>query len=181
MFNLRPLAVSCVCLTVLMAGSASASPYGGGQGGHYTALRPGLWEIRTATKMHGMPAELPPVPFTTTQCMTQEQLDNQQNLSAVSGSQGNCEIHDADVTETRTSWTMTCHKNGMEVDAEGAITPITTEVYTGNVHFTMRGNGMPPMRGVVNVQGRWQGECDGNAGNSGMQPSYRGQSHTPDN
>lgn len=145
-----------------------------GESVSYTALRPGLWEIRTATRMQGMPYELPPVPYRTTQCLTQEQLDNQQNLSAVAGSQGNCDIHDTDVTEERTNWTMSCIKNGMEVDAEGTITPISKEAYTGNVTFTMQGGGIPmAMNGAVNVQGLWQGECNGNQSEQQMTPSYR--------
>lgn len=157
----------------------ASSQAGNGTEGRYTALRPGLWEIRTATRMQGMPFELPPVPYTTTQCMTQEQLDNQESLSAVAGSQGNCDIHDADVTPARTSWTMTCYKNGMEVDAKGAITPISKEVYTGNVHFTMQGSDMPAMNGVVNVQGNWLGECTGEQNRSEMQPSFRKPVYTP--
>lgn len=174
MFNPRPIAFPMTCLALLTAGAALASSQTDKAATeHYTALRPGLWEVRTATRMQGMPFELPPVPATVTQCMTQAQLDNQENLSAVSGSQGNCEIHEATVTPDRTSWTMTCYKNGMEVDAKGAITPISKEVYTGNVHFTMQGNNMPAMNGVVNVQGNWMGECKGEQNRSEMQPSFR--------
>lgn len=172
-------ALAGVVSFALLVTTASAAGNGALSDARYTALRPGLWEIRTATRMQGMPYELPPVPYTTTQCMTQEQLDNQENLSAVSGSQGNCEIHDADVTMERTDWTMTCVKNGMEVDAKGTITPISKEAYTGNVHFTMQGGSIAAVKGVVNVQGMWQGECSGKQSGNHMQPTFREPVYTP--
>lgn len=144
----------------------------------YTALKPGMWEIRTATRMQGMPSELPPVPYNTTQCMTQAQLDNQQNLAKVSGAQGDCDIRDANVTPERTIWSMTCNKNGMDIDAKGMITPISTEAYTGKVEFIMKSGNFPAMHGVVNVQGLWQGECAGNTSASGMEPTFRGSATT---
>ena len=140
---------------------------------HYTALRPGLWEIRTATRMQGMPYELPPVPYNTTQCLTQEFLDNQDNLAKVTAMRGECEIHDAKVSEMRTSWDMTCYQNGMKIDAEGSITPISKEVYTGNVHFVMHSANIKAIKGVVNVQGAWQGECNSGQSSYHAKPTYR--------
>ena len=145
----------------------------------YTALRPGLWEIRTATRMVGMPYELPPVPYTATQCLTQDLLNNQENLATVTATRGNCEIHNAVVTEERTSWDMTCHQNGMNIDAEGSIVPITNETYTGNVHFTMQNANVSALKGVVNVQGMWQGECTGTPDENHARPSYRTPVYTP--
>lgn len=141
--------------------------------GSYQALRPGLWEIRTATRMQGMPDELPPVPYTAVQCLAQELLDNQENLSAITATQGTCEIHDVAVTETRTNWDMTCHQHGMEFAANGTITPITRETYTGNVYFTMKNATISAIKGVVNVQGMWQGECTGAQKEHQAQPTYR--------
>lgn len=140
----------------------------------YTALKPGLWEITTSTQMLNMPVELPPVPYRAIQCLTQEQLNNQENLTAVSGAQGQCEILDANVTDTRTSWSMHCKKNGMDFNAKGSITPISLETYTGNVHFTMSGaRNMPPMSGMTTLQGTWQGECTGNESSTGVQPVFK--------
>lgn len=175
-YRFRPFPVFAVLVLALPAAVSHAAE----NSGRYTALRPGLWEIRTATRMQGMPYELPPVPYNTTQCLTQEQLDNQENLAAVAGSRGKCEIHDASVTPERTNWSMTCFTNGMEMDAKGSITPISKEAYTGNVHFTMQGGNMPvAMNGVVNVQGMWQGECSGNRSENHAQPSFREPVHTP--
>lgn len=152
---------------VLAAGAAQAE---------YKALKPGLWEIRTSTQMVDMPLELPPVPYRTVQCLTQEQLNNQENLTAVSGSQGDCTISDANVTEQRTSWNMRCRKNGLDFDAQGSITPISLETYTGSVKFTMYSDkNVPPMNGVTTLQGTWQGDCAGKgvSGKNVMQPTFR--------
>lgn len=145
----------------------------------YTALRPGLWEIRTATRMQGMPYELPPVPYNTKQCLTQELLNNQENLAQVTATRGKCQIHDANVTNTRTDWTMTCYQNGMEIDAKGSITPITRETYTGNVHFMMHKQQVQALSGVVNVQGIWQGECNADAQQEEARPTYHRPVYTP--
>lgn len=145
----------------------------------YTALRPGLWEIRTATRMQGMPYELPPVPYNTKQCLTQELLNNQENLAQVTATRGKCQIHDATVTNERTDWTMTCYQNGMEIDAKGRITPITRETYTGNVHFMMHKQQVQALSGVVNVQGIWQGECNTYAPQEEARPTYHRPVYTP--
>jgi hypothetical protein len=113
------------------------------------------------------------VPYTTNQCLTQELLNNQENLAKVTATRGECEIHDANVSEMRTSWTMTCYQNGMEIDANGSITPISQEVYTGNVHFTMHNANIKAINGVVNVQGAWQGECPGGQVPNQARPTYR--------
>lgn len=157
------------CLTAVLPLQASAAS-GEKQ---YAALRPGLWEIRTATRMQGMPYELPPVPYTTNQCLTQELLNNQENLAKVTATRGECEIHDTEVSDARTTWSMTCYQNGMEIDANGSITPITQEIYTGNVHFTMHNANIKAINGVVNVQGAWQGECASGQNLNQAKPTYR--------
>lgn len=151
----------------------------------YTALRPGLWEIRTNTRMQNMPYELPPVPYTAVQCLTQELLNNQQNLAAVTATRGKCDIHNVAVSEARTSWEMTCFQNQMEIEAKGTITPISLEAYTGNVYFTMvMPNANSATRqgldGVVNVQGLWQGECTGSASEVQAKPTYRAPVYIPE-
>lgn len=126
----------------------------------YTAIKPGLWEIQTHTKMLGMPVEMPPVPYKAKQCLTQEQLNNQENLASVSGAQGDCQIQNVDVTDERTIWAMECVNKGMQMQAEGELRPISSENYNGNVSFTMQGGGGLQMRGHVVVEGRWLGACD---------------------
>lgn len=146
----------------------------------YTALRPGLWEIKTSTRMLNMPYELPPVPYTATQCLTQELLDNQENLAKVTATRGDCDIHNVNVADDRTSWDMTCHQNGMDIEAEGYIAPITRETYTGKVDFAMHNASVQePIKGMVNVQGIWQGECTGDAAESHVRPRYRTPVYTP--
>lgn len=167
---LLPRFATFAALAALLPASAMAAPV------EYRALRPGLWEVQTSTEMLNMPVELPPVPYRTTLCLTQEQLNNQENLTAVSGAQGDCQILSSDVTEQRTNWTMLCKKNGMNFDAQGTITPISLETYTGNVRFTMSGaRNMPPMNGITRVQGVWQGECKGNpaASAAGVTPTFK--------
>lgn len=157
----------CVLPLLLAAGAAHAQ---------YTALKPGLWEIRTSTQMVDMPLELPPVPYRAVQCLTQEQLNNQENLTAVSGAQGDCKILDAKVSDQQTSWQMHCRKNGLDFNAHGSITPISLETYTGSVRFTMSSpqqKSVPLMNGVTTLQGTWQGECSGAESTSGMKPVFR--------
>lgn len=125
----------------------------------YDSLKPGLWEISTSTQMLGMPVDIPPVPYSTQQCITQEMLDKQENLSAISAAQGSCSVENADVTGNKTTWSMTCMNNGMLVKAHGAITPLSLEAYSGNVKFTMESQNVPPMEGKVRLQGRWLSEC----------------------
>lgn len=168
MLSLRPLVFGTLLLATLPVMAVAASnlqpehPAEVPETAEYTALRAGLWEVRTSTQMYDMPVELPPVPYRASHCLTQEQLNNQQNLTAVAGQQGECDIHDAQVSEQQTRWRMTCLKNGMRFNAQGSITPISLETYTGTVRFTMTGaQGMPPINGVTTIQGTWQGECVG--------------------
>lgn len=159
-------------IALLLGWWVLALPVQAASGEQYAALRPGMWEIRTATRMQGMPYELPPVPYTTNQCLTQELLNNQENLATVTATRGQCDIHNVEVSEMRTSWTMTCSQNGMNIDAKGSITPITPEIYTGNVHFTMHSANIQALNGVVNVQGAWQGECNSANNPEQAQPTY---------
>lgn len=147
----------------------------------YTALRPGLWEVKTSTRMQGMPYELPPVPYTATQCLTQDLLNNQENLAKVTATRGDCDIHDVNVSDERTSWSMDCsQQNGIHIDGQGYIAPITREMYTGKVNFTLHNPSIQAMRGEVNVQGAWQGECTGNDAENHARPSYRTPVYTPE-
>lgn len=174
--NPRAFSVSVLCsLLAFSAGASALQPTPQMQAEHsrYTALKPGLWEVRTSTQMLNMPVELPPVPYKAVQCLTQEQLDNQENLTAVSGTQGECQILNANVTEQKTTWNMNCKKNGMDFNARGSITPISLDTYTGSVHFTMSGaQNMPPMNGVTTLQGTWQGECTGKESTTGVEPVF---------
>lgn len=170
----RVFSFACIALP-LMLGAVSAQATNGGS---YNALRPGLWEINTSTSMLSMPLDLPPVPYRATQCLTQELLDNQQNLTTISAMRGKCEIHEVDVTPERTKWTMTCLQNGILFDANGAITPTTRENYTGKVNFTMRGDRLSAVKGEVQVQGSWRGECSGASYENHAQPSYRKPTYT---
>lgn len=160
----------------LLLGAASAQATGNSES--YSALRPGLWEINTSTSMLSMPLDLPPVPYRATQCLTQELLDNQQNLTTISAMRGKCEIHDVNVTPERTQWTMTCLQNGILFDANGAITPTTRESYTGKVNFTMRGDRLSAVKGEVQVQGSWRGECSGASYENHAQPNFRKPTYT---
>lgn len=167
----------CIALLLMILGAVSAQATSGVSEG-YNALRPGLWEINTSTSMLSMPLDLPPVPYRATQCLTQELLDNQQNLTTISAMRGKCEIHDVDVTTERTQWTMTCLQNGILFDANGAITPTTRESYTGKVNFTMRGDRLSAVKGEVHVQGNWRGECSGAPYENHAQPNYRKPTYT---
>ncbi len=176
--NLRVASSTLLCS--LLASAAASAVQAPPAPKEYTALKPGLWEIRTSTQMLNMPVELPPVPYKAVQCLTQEQLNNQENLTAVSGAQGECQILDANVTEQQTTWHMTCKKNGMDFNAKGSITPISLDTYTGNVRFTMSGNpNMPPMNGVTTLQGTWQGECTGRENNAGVEPIFKASPVAP--
>lgn len=169
--------------SAVFAALAAAACFAAGEAAaqqDYTALSPGLWEIRTNTRMQGMPAELPPVPYTTMQCLTQELLNNQENLATVTASRGKCDIHDADVSSERTNWTMSCEQNGMHIEAKGVITPISQRAYTGNVHFIMDTGSVHSLNGVVNVQGLWQGECEGSAGTGAAKHTYRTPVYSPE-
>lgn len=166
--------ISLIFLALTITASAFAATPSAKSPSEYKALKPGLWEVRTSTQMLNMPVELPPVPYRAVQCLTQEQLNNQKNLTAVSGAQGDCQIMDSHVTETKTTWKMLCKKNGMDFDAKGSITPISLETYTGNVQFTMSGApNMPPMNGLTTIQGTWQGECTGHESGTGVQPVFK--------
>lgn len=177
----RILSIPVLCSLLAVSAAANASqPVVAAVPAKYTALKPGLWEVRTSTQMLNMPVELPPVPYKAVQCLTQDQLDNQENLTAVSGAQGECQILDANVTEQKTTWNMTCKKNGMDFKARGSITPISLDTYTGSVHFTMSGNpNLPPMNGVTTLQGTWQGDCSGNESTTGADPIFKSSPVAP--
>lgn len=145
----------------------------GGAQAKYTEIKAGLWQITTETKMLGMPAEMPGIVHTTQQCLTQEQLDNQQNLIAVSGTQGNCSIHDVKVTKEWTSWGMTCKKGPMTVEGTGMINPISQTSYKGDVDFSMQSansNGMA-LFGKTSIKGKWLSACA--KGKAAMQPVFK--------
>ncbi|MCH2546280.1 MAG: DUF3617 domain-containing protein [Alphaproteobacteria bacterium] len=158
--------------------SMGSGGYGYASSKSYTALRAGMWEIRTSTRMQGMPSELPPLPYTANQCLTQELLDNQENLDTVTAMRGQCTIHNATVTNERTEWQMVCYQNGMKVEANGVITPLSQHAYTGNVNFLMHTTKTTAIRGVVNIQGMWQGDCKGGAGSNTATPSFHSSGYT---
>lgn len=127
-------------------------------------LQGGQWEIVTSTRFLGMPVDLPPVPAKTVQCIAQEQIDSHQFLKKVKGPQGECDVSNVHVQKDRITWDMKCVGGQVAVNAKGAVTPITEQLFTGKVDFssTPGQSQLGQLKGVVTVQGTRVGDCDPN-------------------
>jgi hypothetical protein len=121
--NARILCMFLIVTAVLSTAASAAAP----------AMKDGLWEITTTTKVPGMPFTPPPV--TITNCYTKDDVKNQQ---VVPKQEGNCTIRDLKTSGAKTSWKIVC-TGEQSGKGEGEITWKGDSAYEGKQKFTTQG------------------------------------------
>ena len=143
---------------MLAIAATTGSMLGTAQADDRLMLEPGLWEVRTTTGTIGMPSDLPPVPVMETICLSQDAIEDESVLPALSGAKGACQMGQLETDEGVTYWKMYCLNFGQQVEAHAEIHPASPEMYVGKVDFKTSGN-KPAMSGHITVHGERVGDC----------------------
>src|SRR3989337_420880 len=84
-------------------------------------MQEGNWESTMEIKMEGMPFPMPPMKFTTTQCLTKEDM-----VPKTAQKDQQCEIKEKKVSGNKVTWKVKCVEKNGTTEGEGEIT------YSGN-------------------------------------------------
>jgi hypothetical protein len=115
-------------------------------------MKEGMWEHTMEVKMEGVPG-VPPMPFTTTQCMTKEDL-----VPKSSENEGNCKVIEQKITGNKVVWKVRCLEKDSTVESEGEITYNGT-TYSGSQKTKITEKGGQTMTSTAKMKGRRIGDC----------------------
>lgn len=103
-------------------------------------IKEGKWEhtMEMKMEMEGLPMELPAMPFTTTQCMTQKDA-----VPSTAKENQSCEILNQKVSGNKVVWEVKCIEKDSVSEGEGDVT------YSGSTYA-----------GVIKMKGRRIGDCE---------------------
>jgi hypothetical protein len=110
----------------------------------------GLWEVKIETSMLG--ASLPPQ--TQTQCLTPEQVKDQQQttLPGLPGGEGGCKIADYKTTGSRITWSLKC-EGAVPLNGTGEFN-YSGDTYTGTFKADVGGQPL-----TMTLIGKRLGDC----------------------
>ena len=118
-------------------------------------MHEGKWELTMETTMEGLPFKVPVVPFTTTQCITKEDLVPR---SAAQKDQ-KCEIIDRKIMGNKVTWKVKCTTSGGMSEGEGEIT-YSGDSYSGRMKTKMVDNeSKQTITSTTKMKGRRIGDC----------------------
>ena len=115
-------------------------------------LKEGMWEHIIEVKMEDVPA-VPPMPFTTTQCMTRKDP-----VPRNSEKEGNCKVIEKKIAGNKVAWKARCIEKDSVIDTEGNITYGGT-TYSGSQKTKITEKGGQTMTSRAKMKGRRIGEC----------------------
>jgi hypothetical protein len=118
-------------------------------------MHEGEWELTIQTKMEGLPFQMPVVPYTTTQCITKDDLVPKNK--AQKGQK--CEIVDQKIIGNKVTWKVKCvHESGTS-EGQGEIT-YRGDSYSGGMKTKIVDNKTKQvMTSVTTMKGRRIGDC----------------------
>ena len=134
-----------VAMITALAGQAVA--------GDQINMKPGKWEITSSMQMPGMPAGMPPMSVTQTQCLQKDDLVPQDPGPS---EQGNCQPQDVRIEGDTVMWKLVCDSGEGKITSSGRITYQGTSL-EGEMATRIPGQEME----ITNqLKGRWVGPCD---------------------
>jgi hypothetical protein len=124
-----------------------------GFAGDKVNMKPGKWEITSAVQMPGMPAGMPGMSVTQTQCLKNDEPVPQDSDPVT---QGDCETQDIRIEGDTVSWKMVCDSDEGKITSIGRIT-YRGATFEGEFKTKIPGQDME----ITNkMTGRWIGPCD---------------------
>lgn len=118
-------------------------------------MKEGKWEHTMEVKMEGMPMEMPSMPITTTDCITNKDIVPQ---TVPEKEQSNCRILDQKVTGNKVSWKVKCIEEDSVAESEGEITYSGT-TYAGTLKTKITDKSGQVMLSTAKMKGRRIGDC----------------------
>lgn len=109
----------------------------------------GKWQVKMEMEIPGMPVKMPP--FTTTVCLTEEDLKDPQK-SVPNDPKSQCTVGDYKIDGNTVSWTIDCPKQ--QTKGKGEIT-FTEDSYDGWMNMTVGEQEM-----TTKYSGKWLGACE---------------------
>jgi hypothetical protein len=118
-------------------------------------MHEGKWQITMETKMEGLPFQVPVVPYTTTQCITKDDLVPRNRTQK----DQRCEIIDQKISGNKVMWKVKCtHPDGTS-EGQGEIT-YRGDSYSGRMTTKIVDNKTKQvMTSVTTMKGRRIGDC----------------------
>jgi hypothetical protein len=112
----------------------------------------GDWEVTMTTTMQGMPYQMPPMTYKSTQCTTKDDLAPQNKNNK------NCEIKDQSVVGNVYSWRVVCADKDGRTDGTGQIT-YRGSSYNGTMNMKVTDKKGAVMTMLTKLSGRYLGAC----------------------
>jgi hypothetical protein len=134
-----------ICLFVLAAGATLA--WG-------AVAKEGDWEVTMVNTMQGMPFQMPPQTYKSTQCVMQD------DMAPVDKSRKDCIVKDQRMEGNTFYWKVICEDSNNKTEGEGRIT-YSGNTYNGTINTTMtdkksKGGAMTML---TKLNGRYIGPC----------------------
>jgi hypothetical protein len=105
-------------------------------------IEPGLWEYTTTTTIEGSPIPIPPQEETSTECLTEADMEDPMVLLGEMDAMEECSISDLNQDSRTMQFTMTCLEPQMGMTLE----MVVDMNFSGNsMNGTMTGSMMSPM------------------------------------
>jgi hypothetical protein len=139
--------------TLVLAAVMVAALAGQAIAGDQINMKPGKWEITSAMQIPGMPAGMPPMSVTQTQCLQKDELIPQDPGPT---EQGNCQTQDIRFEGDTVIWKLVCDSEEGKITSSGRITYQGTS-FEGEVKTRIPGQDMEI---PTQLKGRWIGPCN---------------------
>jgi hypothetical protein len=118
-------------------------------------LHEGKWQLTMETKMEGLPFQVPVMPFTTTQCITKDNLVPRNT----SRNDQKCEIIDQKIIGNKVTWKVKCTDPDVTSEGEGEIT-YSGDSYSGRMKTKITDHGTKEvMTSTTTMKGQRIGDC----------------------
>jgi hypothetical protein len=118
-------------------------------------LHEGKWQLTMETKMEGLPFQVPVVPFTSTQCITRNDLVPRNR----SGNDQKCEIIDQKIVGNKVMWKVKCVDPNVTSEGEGEIT-YSGDSYSGGMKTKITDHSTKEvMTSTTTMKGQRIGDC----------------------
>jgi hypothetical protein len=113
----------------------------------------GNWEISMDVTMEGLPMAMPPMKFTTTQCLTQKDV-----VPNTAKKNEKCEMTDQKIDGNTVTWKVTCQDARSRTEGDGRIT-YSGSSFDGVVNMKVTGKAASPITTVTKMTGKRLGDC----------------------
>jgi hypothetical protein len=115
-------------------------------------MNEGDWEVTMTTSMQGMPFQMPPMVYKSTQCTTKDDLapSNRNNK--------NCDVKDQRVVGNTFYWKVICEDKDGRTEGDGRIA-YSGSNYTGAINMKVTDKKGAVMTMLTKLSGRYLGPC----------------------